>query len=338
MKKIITSFIIFFVLLSGFSFSQTFDILDESNQVISSSTVNVVSIVNGEAVLKIKIKNKTDGAVDAFIRKNVIEKVEGSTNDMCSPNTRTEPNGGMCVGGDVTPVFKLLATETSDIVKITFNQGQNEGSSTIEYSVINNENSEDIATIKVIYTPASNGTNILEYSLKDVEILKSNISEPAKTVNLTVPKNTDLTSLKAVFKLSSGAKAYVGETQQVSGETANDFTSDVIYVVKSGDEENTTNWTISIKIDDGANVPQVLKNDIKIYPNPAINSFTINYAFDSKSYVEIYNVLGKVVERVTPVSGQTYTVDCSKWEKGYYFCRLINNGKVEKTIKVVVTR
>ena len=49
-------------------------------------------------------------------------------------------------------------------------------------------------------------------------------------INLKVPGDTDLSSLKPVFTLFSGnEKVYVGETPQISGETAVDFTSPVTY-------------------------------------------------------------------------------------------------------------
>ncbi len=77
-------------------------------------------------------------------------------------------------------------------------------------------------------------------------------------------------------------------------------------------------------------------NSFNVYPNPAVDNFTIVNEFGANSYVEIYNVLGKVV-RTVKADSNTVQIDCSKWQSGYYFCRLYNDGKVEKTIKMVVT-
>jgi hypothetical protein len=84
-------------------------------------------------------------------------------------------------------------------------------------------------------------------------------------------------------------------------------------------------------------VPVVNSELLKVYPNPASKSFSIEHSLGSKAYVEIYNMLGKLVYSAKSES-QLSNIDCSKWENGYYFCRLFNDGKIEKTIKLVVTR
>jgi hypothetical protein len=63
------------------------------------------------------------------------------------------------------------------------------------------------------------------------------IDEVAKTISVTLPAGTPVTALVASFT-STGVGVAVGTTPQVSGSTANDFTSPVTYVVKA--EDNTT--------------------------------------------------------------------------------------------------
>lgn len=58
-----------------------------------------------------------------------------------------------------------------------------------------------------------------------------NISERLKTIAITVPQGTDVSSLKAVFTASPEAVVKVGEVEQVSGNTKNDFTKEVTYTV-----------------------------------------------------------------------------------------------------------
>ncbi|PLX08171.1 MAG: hypothetical protein C0596_07690 [Marinilabiliales bacterium] len=78
-------------------------------------------------------------------------------------------------------------------------------------------------------------------------------------------------------------------------------------------------------------------NEFAVYPNPAVNSFVVSNDFGPNSYVEIYNVLVMQVSRVDFSSNGETEIDCSNWEKGYYFCRLYNNGQIEKTIKLTIT-
>lgn len=76
-----------------------------------------------------------------------------------------------------------------------------------------------------------------------------------------------------------------------------------------------------------------LAREFSVYPNPASNSFKIKHNFGNDAVVEVYNMLGKLVFKENSNSG---VIDCSRWENGYYFCRLYNQGKIEKTIKIVV--
>ncbi len=64
------------------------------------------------------------------------------------------------------------------------------------------------------------------------------INESAKTINLTVPNNTDVTNLVATFT-TTGASVNVGGTVQSSGITANNFTGPVVYRVTAADTSYT---------------------------------------------------------------------------------------------------
>lgn len=66
-------------------------------------------------------------------------------------------------------------------------------------------------------------------------------------VAITVPYATDVTALVATFTLSSSATASVQGTPQVSGTTANDFTTPLTYVVTAQDG-TTQNWTVTVTV------------------------------------------------------------------------------------------
>lgn len=74
------------------------------------------------------------------------------------------------------------------------------------------------------------------------------IDTAAKTVDIEVEYGTDVTGLIATFSLSTGATAAVGATPQVSGTTANNFTSPVTYVVTALDA-TTQNWTVTVTVE-----------------------------------------------------------------------------------------
>jgi hypothetical protein len=76
-------------------------------------------------------------------------------------------------------------------------------------------------------------------------------------------------------------------------------------------------------------------NALTIFPNPANETFTVNFATNSIDQVEIavYDANGRVVKTLKPVSFQN-TFDCSALEAGIYFIKISNpfNCAVKKLI------
>lgn len=64
-------------------------------------------------------------------------------------------------------------------------------------------------------------------------------------IEVTVPHGTNVKSLVAVF-VTDSTDVTVNDVAQVSGETANDFSSDVVYKVTANDEEKT--YTVKVTI------------------------------------------------------------------------------------------
>jgi len=70
------------------------------------------------------------------------------------------------------------------------------------------------------------------------------INETEKTIVVIMPYGTDVTTLVATFT-TTGANVNVGSTLQVSGTTANDFSSPVAYTVTAADA-TTQNYTVTV--------------------------------------------------------------------------------------------
>jgi hypothetical protein len=87
--------------------------------------------------------------------------------------------------------------------------------------------------------------NILSYSIPQ-QVAPAAIDTTALTIQLTVPHNTNVTALVAVFTLSQYATAKVSTTIQQSGVTANNFTTSVVYVVTAEDPAYTKSWTVTV--------------------------------------------------------------------------------------------
>ncbi|MBS0001433.1 MAG: hypothetical protein KFF73_20775, partial [Cyclobacteriaceae bacterium] len=95
------------------------------------------------------------------------------------------------------------------------------------------------------------------FSCSDTDILSFNFNEQKNPtiidkvnheISLNVRFGTSREGLIPSFTLSSGATATVEGTIQLSGFTANNFTSDVIYTVTAADEVTIQDWVISVGV------------------------------------------------------------------------------------------
>ncbi len=136
-----------------------------------------------------------------------------------------------------------------------------EGTSTMIYGGSYDDNGHTLAKIDIIEAttftdPRSTATAVTAFTF-DGQVGDTTITAATGAIAVTVPYGTDVTDLVANFTLSAGATAKVGTTAQVSGITANDFTSPVLYVVTAEDTETTKNWTVTVTIADPSNEAEI---------------------------------------------------------------------------------
>ncbi|MGL1887455.1 MAG: FG-GAP-like repeat-containing protein, partial [Reichenbachiella sp.] len=104
-------------------------------------------------------------------------------------------------------------------------------------------------------------TDITSFSLTE-EIETSTIDTNNHTVSISVVNSTVVTGLIPTFDLSAGATATVSATAQVSGSTANDFTSAVTYTVTAEDGSTTQDWMVMVSIEGASNTAPTVVNAI----------------------------------------------------------------------------
>jgi Ricin-type beta-trefoil lectin domain. len=101
-------------------------------------------------------------------------------------------------------------------------------------------------TVTVSVSPNTQ-TDITAFTLPG-QTGSSVINTSTNTIGITLPFGSALTSLVANYTLSAGATAKIGTTTQVSGITANNFTSPVVYAVTAQDGVTTKNWTVTVSV------------------------------------------------------------------------------------------
>jgi hypothetical protein len=82
----------------------------------------------------------------------------------------------------------------------------------------------------------------------------------------------------------------------------------------------------------------LFENSISLYPNP----FSIQTTLNSDKYlnnatINIYNAFGQIVKQINNLSGHTFTLSNDNLPTGFYFLHLIENDKIIKTEKLVVS-
>jgi arylsulfatase A-like enzyme len=142
------------------------------------------------------------------------------------------------------------------------------------------------------------------------------INETGKAIAVTMPFGTGTTALVATFT-STGASVKVGNTAQISGATANDFTSPVIYTVSAADGSTAsytvtvavasptqTNFTDNLTVDQGGFVDIPLHNSVvgdvlTFSASPVPVNGTLTLAADARSVRYQSNGIGVGEERFT---------------------------------------
>jgi hypothetical protein len=151
-------------------------------------------------------------------------------------------------GTDVTALVATFTTSGASVAVGATTQVSgataNNFTSPVVYTVTAADSSTANYTVTV--TIALNTAKaITAYSFDSVPATGT-INEGAKTIDVTVPFGTDVTILVATFT-TTGASVAVGATTQVSGTTANNFTSPVVYTVTAADSSNV-DYTVTVTV------------------------------------------------------------------------------------------
>jgi alpha-tubulin suppressor-like RCC1 family protein len=82
----------------------------------------------------------------------------------------------------------------------------------------------------------------------------------------------------------------------------------------------------------------LFENNISLYPNPFSTQTTLSSdKYLNNATINIYNAFGQIVKQINNLSGQTFILSNDNLPAGFYFLHLIENDKIIKTEKFVVS-
>ncbi len=151
----------------------------------------------------------------------------------------------------------------------------NNFSSAVSYVIQAENQSTQVYTVTIVRDVAQTGKVLLTFAFNALNpAVTGTIDETAHTVALTVPFATNVTALVATFTSSFMSTVKIGTTAQVSGTTANDFTSAKTYTVVAEDGA-TQDYVVTV-----TKVPASTAKDILTFKfaglNPLVNGVITN--------------------------------------------------------------
>lgn len=99
--------------------------------------------------------------------------------------------------------------------------------------------------IVTVVSAPNEATQILTYGFPE-QTGPAVIDRGNNIIRIEVGFMADVTALVARFTLSDGATATVNGIEQISGVTANDFSTEVVYTVTAQDQVSTANWRVRV--------------------------------------------------------------------------------------------
>jgi formylglycine-generating enzyme required for sulfatase activity len=167
----------------------------------------------------------------------------------------------------------------------------------------------------------SSAKAITAFSLQGVV---GTINETGKTIAVTMPFGTDVTALVATF-ITTGASVKVVSTVQISGTTANNFTSSVTFTVTAADA-TTQDYVVTVTVE--LLVMVTVPAGSFQRDATSANISTVTTAFRMSQYeitrAQFQAIMGIDPSNATYSTGMTDPVQQANWYHAIAFCNKLS--------------
>jgi hypothetical protein len=195
---------------------------------------------------------------------------------------------------DVTKLTASFTNSSKSVVTInSVNQISGKTVNNFKNDLVYTITAEDGSThnyiVKVIIAskPKSSEKRLLSFEFPDL-LVKGLISN--NVINLEIPSNSDLKSIKAKFSVSPLAKLFIGNTEQISELTFNDFSKPIIYTVMAEDS-STVDYSISIKTQDPEDNLMLTFGFVGFKQTAIINGFAVRISLPLGTDISALNAV-----------------------------------------------
>lgn len=135
--------------------------------------------------------------------------------------------------------------------------------------------------------------------------------------------------------LAAGATSGSGEVHFHNHSTENDVITYDFKIYEEGNETNAIHFTYKYDVN-YVGIDNISKSNSSVYPNPAINYFTIsvNNSLIGTQLI-LTNLLGKTIFN-QKINSQKQTFSTRNLNSGIYFYSIVNNNKIVETKKIII--
>jgi hypothetical protein len=174
-----------------------------------------------------------------------------------------------------------------------------------------------------IANPALNNDAFLNsFSFKGITAVSATILN--NRIDILLPSGTDTTNLIAVYSISTGATFFVDFTNQISGETSQNFTNTVSYTLISENEGTLIDYDVHVALEIvNTDPPQLMLSSdvnafvkqapvgVNVQTNVAISGFTTEDILVSNAVVSAMNKVDEFnyVLQIIPIQQGLFSIE-----------------------------
>lgn len=229
------------VTLKNYTSPVTFEVIAQNGD-SKDWTIVVSKVLNSDANFE---SFKFEASLNDTLDADIIGVIENDSVKLAAPFGTAIDN--------LIPTFTISGDALAKIGETVQVSGEtaNDFSETVAYTVHAQDESTKVWEIVTSILPNTE-SDILSYMFEDANNTALDLDIVGEidnsTVELEVAHGTDISALVATFTLSDEASAMVGDVDQESAVTTNDFAQPVTYKVYAGDG-SMTEWLVTVNVE-----------------------------------------------------------------------------------------